>query len=423
MQCPMLGRSQLHLSGAQSACVDQRKCGNGVLTSDETCDDGNTLGSPDGTVDGCSADCHTIDPGWQCRVPGKPCTPICGDGKLEGGENCDDGNTASNDGCSTTCQREPGADCPTPGSLAKWRNVETESKRRASSATVATIRPSCQPAVGARTACSMEIPTIRLLEDMHQGTELSDSSGNTQACATACGDGNIDPNEACDDGNQLDGDGCSSKCTTETGFVCTPTTHVDSSPCSTDQTSQCLELPVHLPRFPARERRQWWPPRLLLPGHKGGWLHRAHDHLCPQLRRAGQGQRFDCALLGHCLREAVVRQTSIQFESRQQPVCLPVQRLEHRQFGRTHSQHLHPGWQRQSTFRRGCWLPWRHCRHSHQLHQPIRPSHRHIEGIHSEHPRWPHFHGVVPIVKNAASFKQWFTDDATVNKTFPRFSR
>ena len=36
-----------------------------------------------------------------------------------------------------------------------------------------------------------------------------------QACGPRCGDGNLDPGEECDDGNNLDGDGCSSQCTIE----------------------------------------------------------------------------------------------------------------------------------------------------------------------------------------------------------------
>ena len=54
-------------------------CGNGHLASFETCDDGNTNAG-----DGCSADCKTIEPGWECRVPGKKCVPLCGDGMLTG---------------------------------------------------------------------------------------------------------------------------------------------------------------------------------------------------------------------------------------------------------------------------------------------------------------------------------------------------
>ena len=39
----------------------------------------------------------------------------CGDGQIEPGKQCDDGNMASNDGCSATCQLEAGYSCPTPG--------------------------------------------------------------------------------------------------------------------------------------------------------------------------------------------------------------------------------------------------------------------------------------------------------------------
>ncbi|MBN1944333.1 MAG: DUF11 domain-containing protein [Bradymonadales bacterium] len=36
-----------------------------------------------------------------------------------------------------------------------------------------------------------------------------------------CGDGNIDEGEECDDGSDYDGDGCSSSCTIEPGWICT----------------------------------------------------------------------------------------------------------------------------------------------------------------------------------------------------------
>jgi len=87
-------------------CENLAKCGNSILTSDETCDDGNTVSG-----DGCSSDCKTVEPGWQCRVPGKPCNPACGDGVITAGEICDDGNTASGDGCSANCKLEMGFKC------------------------------------------------------------------------------------------------------------------------------------------------------------------------------------------------------------------------------------------------------------------------------------------------------------------------
>jgi len=71
-------------------------CGNGVLDAGEQCDDGNT-----DATDGCTN---------QCR------TNICGDGIIRTGiEYCDDGNTAAADGCSATCSIESGWSCLTPG--------------------------------------------------------------------------------------------------------------------------------------------------------------------------------------------------------------------------------------------------------------------------------------------------------------------
>ncbi|MGB8296791.1 MAG: myxococcus cysteine-rich repeat containing protein [Polyangia bacterium] len=56
-------------SGGDTASLPNPKnCGNGVIDIGEYCDDGNTVSG-----DGCT-DC-TIDPGWQCPLPGQPCMP------------------------------------------------------------------------------------------------------------------------------------------------------------------------------------------------------------------------------------------------------------------------------------------------------------------------------------------------------------
>jgi cysteine-rich repeat protein len=41
---------------------------------------------------------------------------------------------------------------------------------------------------------------------------------------TTCGDGKLDLDEECDDGNSVGGDGCSSTCKIESGFTCTTAT-------------------------------------------------------------------------------------------------------------------------------------------------------------------------------------------------------
>jgi fibro-slime domain-containing protein len=129
-------------------------CGNGVLEAGEACDDGNTSAG-----DGCRADCSALEPGWLCGEPGISCVhpQVCGNGILEPGETCDDHNTADGDGCNAQCGVELGWTCAIPG--------------------------------------------IR--------------------CAAAmCGDGVIAGFEECDDGNADPGDGCSASCALEPGHAC-----------------------------------------------------------------------------------------------------------------------------------------------------------------------------------------------------------
>ncbi|HEV8547852.1 MAG TPA: DUF4215 domain-containing protein, partial [Polyangiaceae bacterium] len=89
-------------------------CGDGFLTDDEECDDGNSTGR-----DGCSAICR-VEGDWICPAPGRACRApesgaagaggdggTCGDGTVTPPEECDDGaaaNAGDYGGCTADCQ-------------------------------------------------------------------------------------------------------------------------------------------------------------------------------------------------------------------------------------------------------------------------------------------------------------------------------
>lgn len=79
-------------------------CGNGTVDAGEYCDDGNTDNG-----DACNATCAACGAGFTRNSTTKICeqnTPaiVCGNGKVESGEVCDDGNTNNGDACNATCK-------------------------------------------------------------------------------------------------------------------------------------------------------------------------------------------------------------------------------------------------------------------------------------------------------------------------------
>ena len=89
-----------------SSCSAPVTCGNGKIDADEECD-GTLLNNKTcatvlnnvhaiGTLK-CSSTC-VLDPSG-CSIE-----PYCGDGKLQAGEECDDGNANNNDRCSNSCK-------------------------------------------------------------------------------------------------------------------------------------------------------------------------------------------------------------------------------------------------------------------------------------------------------------------------------
>ena len=151
-------------------------CGNGVMDPGEECDDGN------------ATFCDGYTP--ECKLE------RCGDGTTcpTQDEECDDGNTVACDGCSPSCHTErcgDGVACPNQGEQCDDGN-----------ATNCDGCSSCHTdTCGDGVACANE------------GEQCDD--GNATACdgcsschVDSCGDGVVCGTEQCDDGNATQCDGC-----------------------------------------------------------------------------------------------------------------------------------------------------------------------------------------------------------------------
>jgi fibro-slime domain-containing protein len=182
-------------------------CGNGVLQAGETCDDANTMED-----DGCSAAC-VLESGFECLVVGQSCVKLCGDGVLKGAEQCDDSNALSFDGCSNQCQIEAGFRCLTLGM--PCTNVCADGL-----VVRGELCDDNNTADG--DGCSADCKTVApgFICDIPGGACRQAPNCPGGVCVSECGDGLKFDAEACDDGNLVDGDGCSASCTIEAGYLC-----------------------------------------------------------------------------------------------------------------------------------------------------------------------------------------------------------
>jgi cysteine-rich repeat protein len=138
-------------------------CGDGVRHGTEQCDDSGTTEG-----DGCSSVC-SVEAGYACTTTQSGvdvCNNGCGNGTVDAGELCDYGNAESRDGCDGSCRIRQGWACP----LFPHPNI---------------------------------------------------SEAKVSACDVVRGDGfRVLGREACDDGNAINGDGCSIAMAIESPFNC-----------------------------------------------------------------------------------------------------------------------------------------------------------------------------------------------------------
>jgi cysteine-rich repeat protein len=144
----------LYTSGPPSSWCGPSHCGNGVVEGAEQCDDGNN-----DPCDGCEADCRLS---------------ACGDGVAcpSRGEECDDGNAVTGDGCDGNC------------TTTRCGNLQ--------------VTP----------------PGKSFPAEECDDANANPCDGCNNCKFSKCGDGALCSNfgEQCDDGNRNDNDGCDSNC-------------------------------------------------------------------------------------------------------------------------------------------------------------------------------------------------------------------
>jgi len=188
-------------------------CGDGKLQVGEDCDFGSqcmgasaTSTSPDGSA------CTSAQARAQCLANRGTCGPqmfrgcsatcrhlgssagaaTCGNSDVGDGEDCDDGNLASGDGCSANCLNEGSS----RNTVALCGNGVLEPGE------------ACEKKAGS----PWPAPGCDATSCLHIGVRPCDAPGQTLCC------GDAKPAEAgkdCDDGNTISGDGCSATCLAE----------------------------------------------------------------------------------------------------------------------------------------------------------------------------------------------------------------
>ena len=186
----------------------------------EDCDDGGpipAITSPKGCYPGCKTGNYT---GYYCQHNGAwnvttICPGLCGDDIIIAAnktvasiEQCDDGNTFSGDGCSSTCQLEAGFTCtnvsnPVPTDWATFHSTCTTVCGDGKVMGSETCDDGSNDGIGCASGC------------MGVAVGYTCTAGSTttaSVCTPLCGDSIIIAPETCDDGNNNSGDGCSSTC-------------------------------------------------------------------------------------------------------------------------------------------------------------------------------------------------------------------
>jgi cysteine-rich repeat protein len=159
-------------------------CGDGVVDPGEACDDGNS-----NNFDACRNDCTPSD---------------CGDGVVDDGEECDAGIENSDAPCAP-CR----SDCTQPECGDGVADVGCGPETCDGDDLAETACESCRETC---TCCGDGVVQESAGEECDDGNNSDNDDCRSDCTEPACGDGTVDPGEDCDDGNEDDDDGCRNNC-------------------------------------------------------------------------------------------------------------------------------------------------------------------------------------------------------------------
>lgn len=174
--------------------VVSKYCGDNEVSPGEQCDDGNAISG-----DGCAATCQV------------ELLPDCGDGRLGTGEECDDGNLRDGDQCSRLCRHESG--------FCGNGRLETALNEQCDDGNDVAGDGCSHCAFDAPSDCGDGVVQEGELCDMGGRNSMNPSMCRPNCIMPRCGDRVLDFNEECDDGNNLSGDACSATCELERAAV------------------------------------------------------------------------------------------------------------------------------------------------------------------------------------------------------------
>ena len=193
--------------------MDPPICGDGIVNGGEECDDGNASNNDACTVTCVLTGCgdglvwdglEECDDGNLDNDDGclDDCTPnVCGDGYVNlGKEQCDDGNQVDNDGCTNACKLH------VPGCGDGIIDDDEECDDGNLDGT-----DSCTPEC-LNNVCG-DSHTYGGVEECDDGNEADDDGCYSDCTLNVCGDGTLNVGvEECDDGNDDDSDACPGSC-------------------------------------------------------------------------------------------------------------------------------------------------------------------------------------------------------------------